>query len=1085
MARFNKIAQMVNVRQEEAQHVRYLLLYYFLQGVGLALFFTVANSLFLTSFTVNQLPLAYIASAVIMLITGKIYAFIEHKYSRYKRAFLLLVMAASVLLFYILAGYITVFWLPFSFFIWYKVIYNICDLEFWGLSSQLFDTRQAKRLFGLIGAGEVPAKLLGYFSVPLIVPYIGLLNLLLISSLAFFLSFFILRILLRKQDFHGVAQPHAHAPITTRRETLLRFFQSRFILAMGLLYIAGAITFTLIDFSFLTKVEEKFHSSEHAAAGIASFFGLVYGIGNTIIFLFRLFLSGRVISRLGVRFSLLLLPAFVLVLSVFMYLLNAFAAEREPVLWFFVVLMIGGDLFKAVFYEPLFLSLSQPLPLFQRLKSHVIIKGFVDPLGLGITGGVLFAVLQYEGLLSIATIDIALAILAALWVLLVFYTYRSYLLVLKNAIAKRFLDHQELDYTSRDSRQIILGKLESEFPEEVIFAYEVLKKNDRELFNSSLPKLLRHTAPELRAYALRRLPRQGSARETKVLYELATSDELMHIRALAMTEFCIRYDSDNEDQYQALINDTDVNLQYAALKGLMLSGNLEGIMLAGQKVNELLASTIDQNHITVARLIGEMKFKNYYKPLLVFFESDNLKLRKTAVASAGNLRHAKMIPPLFALLSDAKLRHQAMAALVKYEVAVIDYIRTHQQLLEHYPMQIAKICSLVGGHSAAELICNQILPGAEAEVLDECLKGLYAMEHGYEEHDRGAMEQKMNEQAEFIYHLAYHYELLDAGAAIVKEALYSELKNARYRLLLLLSLQYDKTTFRQIIATINKGAKFKNANALEMLDNLLGQEHKQKIFPVFEHADFQATRDHLGKYHTIDLATHEKTDWIFNMPRQPFLQWTYAAVLFTEHNNLDAGVLQQFRSHGSKMLMQIADMALKETDQTSTNKNTELQPSAMEANAPEQNEALLEIEKVLILKSLPMFSETSEPVLTGIAEILREQRIPKDAVIFNEGELGDCLYIIYDGEVLIHNGAQELAKLGNREIFGELALLDPEPRSASATTLTDALLLRIDKEDFDELIESQPEVAVGMLTILSRRIRNQNKLISDLKNNAA
>ena len=144
-------------------------------------------------------------------------------------------------------------------------------------------------------------------------------------------------------------------------------------------------------------------------------------------------------------------------------------------------------------------------------------------------------------------------------------------------------------------------------------------------------------------------------------------------------------------------------------------------------------------------------------------------------------------------------------------------------------------------------------------------------------------------------------------------------------------------------------------------------------------------------------------------------------------------------------------------------------------------DSLLEIEKILVLKSVPMFAETPESVLSGISEIMREQRMDAGEVIFSEGELGDCLYIIYDGLVSIQNGGQELAKLGSREIFGELAMLDPEPRSATAVTLNESLLFRIDKDDFDDLVDTRPEIAHGILSILAKRIRNQNKVIRELK----
>lgn len=136
---------------------------------------------------------------------------------------------------------------------------------------------------------------------------------------------------------------------------------------------------------------------------------------------------------------------------------------------------------------------------------------------------------------------------------------------------------------------------------------------------------------------------------------------------------------------------------------------------------------------------------------------------------------------------------------------------------------------------------------------------------------------------------------------------------------------------------------------------------------------------------------------------------------------------------------------------------------------------LLLIEKVLILKSLPIFRETPENILADLAPLMEEEEFEQDTLIFNEGEIGDCMYIIHRGSVRIHKGLTNLAILGDKEVFGELSLLDAETRSASATSTTDCTLFRIDQEPFYELIETRPEIARGFIKILCKRLRAQNE----------
>lgn len=138
------------------------------------------------------------------------------------------------------------------------------------------------------------------------------------------------------------------------------------------------------------------------------------------------------------------------------------------------------------------------------------------------------------------------------------------------------------------------------------------------------------------------------------------------------------------------------------------------------------------------------------------------------------------------------------------------------------------------------------------------------------------------------------------------------------------------------------------------------------------------------------------------------------------------------------------------------------------------NEQLLLIEKVLLLKSLSIFKETPETILSELAPLMQEAELESGTTIFYEGEPGDCMYIIYSGEISIHKGKTNLAVLGEKEVFGELSLLDAETRSASATATRDCLLFKIDQEPFYELIDTRPEVARGFIKILCTRLRQLN-----------
>ena len=129
------------------------------------------------------------------------------------------------------------------------------------------------------------------------------------------------------------------------------------------------------------------------------------------------------------------------------------------------------------------------------------------------------------------------------------------------------------------------------------------------------------------------------------------------------------------------------------------------------------------------------------------------------------------------------------------------------------------------------------------------------------------------------------------------------------------------------------------------------------------------------------------------------------------------------------------------------------------------------VEKIAILKSVSLFIESPEAALIEAANLLEEARYQPDETIIQKGDPGDSMYIIVEGKVKVHDGDMILDYLGVRDFFGEMAALDPEPRSASVTAVEAARLFRIEQASLYELMQRQPDVARGVIHILCQRLR--------------
>jgi CRP/FNR family transcriptional regulator, cyclic AMP receptor protein len=133
------------------------------------------------------------------------------------------------------------------------------------------------------------------------------------------------------------------------------------------------------------------------------------------------------------------------------------------------------------------------------------------------------------------------------------------------------------------------------------------------------------------------------------------------------------------------------------------------------------------------------------------------------------------------------------------------------------------------------------------------------------------------------------------------------------------------------------------------------------------------------------------------------------------------------------------------------------------------------VEKVLFLKGVDLFKSIPGEELSHIAQITDEVEFTPTQEIFKEGEQGDAMYLIVEGKVRVHSGEHTFAELGTRQCFGEMAILDEEPRSASVTALSELTLLKIRREDFAEILADKPEISDGIIKVLTRRLREANR----------
>jgi CRP/FNR family transcriptional regulator, cyclic AMP receptor protein len=138
-----------------------------------------------------------------------------------------------------------------------------------------------------------------------------------------------------------------------------------------------------------------------------------------------------------------------------------------------------------------------------------------------------------------------------------------------------------------------------------------------------------------------------------------------------------------------------------------------------------------------------------------------------------------------------------------------------------------------------------------------------------------------------------------------------------------------------------------------------------------------------------------------------------------------------------------------------------------------------------VLSRAPLFEALDEDGAKALRSMLTDVELPRGDRLFDEGDAGDRLYVVLEGKIKLTRAASDgrenlLSVLGPGEMFGELSLFDPRPRTASAVAITDARLAALAHADLLSWLTGRPDVALHLLRALAQRLRRANDVMADL-----
>jgi CRP/FNR family cyclic AMP-dependent transcriptional regulator len=128
-----------------------------------------------------------------------------------------------------------------------------------------------------------------------------------------------------------------------------------------------------------------------------------------------------------------------------------------------------------------------------------------------------------------------------------------------------------------------------------------------------------------------------------------------------------------------------------------------------------------------------------------------------------------------------------------------------------------------------------------------------------------------------------------------------------------------------------------------------------------------------------------------------------------------------------------------------------------------------------VLRGIPLFAPLSKRHVKRIANLARPRRFPANSAIVRKGERGESFFVILDGEARISLPGGRSVTLGSGDSFGELALLDGGPRTATVLARTPVLTMSIARRSFLKLVKADSELALGLLKVMAERLRDADQ----------
>jgi CRP-like cAMP-binding protein/HEAT repeat protein len=975
-------------------------------------------------------------------------------------------MVALLIAFWILVG-LEAQWVEVAFYLFGQLYGILLISQFWTLANLIYDPREAKRLFGFIGAGASLGGILGGGLTTLLAEAIGNRNLILMSAciLAACAAVVITIVRHTKAEDMTALETAGEEKGVASGEAFSMLRRSRHLQIISLIIALTSIGAGMLD-QQLNMATEAF-KGRSATDAMTVVLAQVQVWVSVIGFVIQVWLTSRIQRFLGIGFALLILPVG-LGSSAVVILLNA--ALWAPV--------FGRVLDKSLRYtvdkttrEILFL----PLPPELKQKAKPFVDVTVDRFARAAAALLLLVLIKPWGLnLNWQQISWASLIIMGLWIAMAIRAKKGYIAAFRRSIESRVMEPERMrsDVADLQTVETLIEELADPDEQRVLYAMDILESLDKRTLIT--PLLMKHESPRVRARSLEALAAGDPEKAERWLPSIQKllGDRSAEVRGAAVAALGRIRGEQIADMMRPYLDDADPRVAATAATALARSRQPEDGRRAEEVLTRLSADTRDsaadaRREVAAAvRQIEDPAFRPLLIPLLYDPDPSVAEEAMRSVRELGASDYL-FVPTLVSLLRSRRLKSSAREVLVSYGEPIVGTLAHFMAdpdedlwVRRHLPATVARIPSQASmGALIAAVGEKDAFLRYKAVVALETLR----RERPDLTFDRAPIEGLVrNESLRYFTYLGLRYNLVErngtARDTLLARALEEKTTRSVDRIYRMLGLLYPWKDVAAVRYAVERGDNRARASALEFLDNIVSGPIRKQVMPILEDLPL-AEKVNKGNV-LLRTRTRDVEESLLQLindedPAVAALAIQLAADRKDSSLIDDIEHVQSHRDRKDWYVIDAASAAL----------------AAHRGGAPQRHDARGELlsapEVAGRLARAPLFATVSVDELFRFATAGRQVRHESGRVLYHEGMVPETVEFLLDGRVSLTSRGGDVQVVEAPAPLGFREVLEGSAMTATARTVGTSVSLALTADEAHTLLGDNTQLIEGLMAMLA------------------